>query len=405
MAYDVNEIRKLFPAICQTDGGKHPIYLDSACTTAICQPAIDAQLRYYTQFPGCVGRADHAFGNKATECWNGARETIARFLNAASPNEIVVTKNTTESINLLAMAFPFCEGDHVIISDFEHNSNTLPWMCLRERGKISLSFVKTKPDSSFDLKAFRTMVESKRPRLVSVLHKSNLTGVSFPIKEIIDIAHTNGALVLFDAAQSPLTSKLDVRALDCDFLAFSSHKALGPSGVGILYGKFALLEKLGHCLVGGGTALWISKSKGIIFTELPWRLEAGLQNCPGLMGLAAALGTIQDIGQDEIAKHVITLNEALTEGLAKIPSVSILGPENAASRGVILSFRVDGMEARPLAKRLNDEYGLMIRAGKNCVHYWFSTRGGDDVLRVSFGPYSTIEECEALVSAMEAIAS
>ncbi len=402
MVYNVQEVRKLFPAIGQTHSGMPLIYLDSACTTAICQPAIDAQLRYYTQFPGCVGRAAHRFGELATEAWNDARETIAGFLNAASPNEVVITKNTTEAINLIAGAFPFEQGDRVLLSDFEHNSNTLPWLCLRDIGKIEVSFVKTKADSTFDLEAFASMVESERPRLVSVLHKSNLTGAEFPIREIIKIAHEHGAVVVVDAAQSPLTSSINVQDLDCDFLAFSSHKAIGPSGVGVLYGKVSLLEKFGCFLIGGGTAAWISKQKGIIPTELPWRLEAGLQNCPGVMGLAAALKTIESIGQDNISSHTTSLNEFTTEKLLKIPSISIVGPPDAHKRGVILSFRVDGMEARPLAKRISDEFNVMVRAGKNCVHYWFSTRGGDDVIRASFGPYNTIQECEAFCNAMRA---
>jgi len=403
MAYDVEEVRRGFPAIGQTLDGKPLIYLDSACTTAICQAAIDAQLRYYTQFPGCVGRAGHRFGELATDAWNESRETVAGFLNASSAKEVVITKNTTEAINVIAQSFPFEKGDRVLVSDFEHNSNTLPWLCLKEKGRIELTFVKTTPDSAFDLDAFSSIVEKERPRLVSFLHKSNLTGVEFPIKEIAAIAHEHGAVVVVDAAQSPLTSKIDVQDWDCDFLAFSSHKAIGPSGVGVLYGKFALLEKLGHCLVGGGTVLWISKKKGIIPTELPMRLEAGLQNCPGLMGLAAALKTIESIGQSKINEHIQSLNSFATNCLQKIPGLFILGPADARQRGVIISFRVDGMDSRSLAKRLNDEHNVMVRAGKNCVHYWFSIHGGDDVLRASFGPYNTLEECEALCSAMEAI--
>ncbi|HUT03542.1 MAG TPA: aminotransferase class V-fold PLP-dependent enzyme [bacterium] len=404
MEYDVNGVRKEFPGIGQSFNGKPLVYLDSACTTAICQAAIDEQLRYYTQFPGCVGRADHRFGQLATDAWERSRETIASFLNASSAKEIVITKNTTEAINLIAGSYPFENNDCVLISDFEHNSNTLPWLCLEQKGRIRLSFVRTRPDSTFDFDAFQEALEVERPRLVSVLHKSNLTGTEFPIREIANAAHEQGAIVIVDAAQSPLTHKLDVQDWDCDFLAFSSHKALGPSGVGVLYGKFHLLKKLGHFLVGGGTALWISRRKGPIYTELPQRLEAGLQNCPGVMGLAAALGTIQSIGQENINSHVISLNEFATERLLRIPRISIIGPQDARKRGTILSFRVEGIDARKVAKRLNDEFNVMVRAGKNCVHYWFSTRGGDDVVRASFGPYTNIEECEALCEAMEHIA-
>ena len=404
MTYDVQELRREFPAINQTLEGKPLIYLDSACTTVICQAAIDAQLRYYTQFPGCVGRADHRFGSLATEGWNEARVKIADFLSAESPSYVVITKNTTEGVNLVANSFPFDDGDCVLLSDFEHNSNTLPWLALKARGKIVLSFVKTHEDSSFDLEAFSKLLETKKPRLVSLLHKSNLTGVEFPIKKIIEMAHEHGALVMLDAAQSPLTSKLDVQELDCDFLAFSSHKAIGPSGVGVLYGKPELLEKLSNFLVGGGTARWISKTKGPIFTDLPTRLEAGLQNCPGVMGLAAALNFLESIGQDNISAHIISLNEYCSSRLVEVPGLSILGPQEPSKRGVILSFRIDGVDSRTFAKRLNDEANVMVRAGKNCVHYWFSTRGGDDVIRASFGPYNTIEECEVFCQAVEAMA-
>jgi len=403
MKYDVQKIRSRFPAIGQMFGDKPAVYLDSACTTAICQPAIDAQLRYYTEFPGCVGRAAHTFGNRATEAWENAKARIAKFLNAESANCIVITKNTTEGINLVANCYPFQEGDHILISDFEHNSNTLPWLCAEAKRKVKVVFARTREDSSFDLSAYESALDEHKPKLVSVLHKSNLTGVEFPIEKIIELAHARGAIVGMDAAQSPLTTKIDVKAWDCDFLAFSSHKALGPSGVGILYAKQELLEKLCNFLVGGGTALWISKTKGPIFAELPTRLEAGLQNCPGVMGLAAALEYIESIGQGAIKEHITSLNSYCTERLLKVPGLSIIGPSEASKRGLILSFRVEGLDSRDFSERLNDEFGVMVRAGKNCVHYWFSTHGGDDVVRASFGPYTSIQECGAFCDAVEAL--
>ena len=403
MVYDVNEVRKQFPAINQTLDGKPLIYLDSACTTAICQAAIDAQLRYYTMFPGCVGRADHRFGQLATEAWNEARQDVASFLNASSPQEIVFTKNTTEALNLVADAFPFQKGDVVLVSDCEHNSNTLPWRRLGGRGIVRFVTTKCRDDTTFDLELFSSQVSQEKPRLVSVLHKSNLTGVEFPIKEIIRIAHEHGAVVVLDAAQSPMTSEVDVLEWDCDFLAFSSHKALGPSGVGVLYGKLHLLEQLDKFLIGGGTVEQLWGKDGPVFLRVPEQLEAGLQNSPGVMGLAAALKLIKSIGQEEIRQHIESLNEFTTNQLLKIPGLSIVGPQRPQDRGVMISFRLDSMEAKQIGNLLNEKANVMVRAGKHCVGLWFSTRGGEDVARASFGPYNTLDECEIFCKAMEAI--
>ncbi len=404
MVYDVEELRREFPAICQTFDGKPLVYLDSACTTAICQAAIDAQLRYYTQFPGCVGRADHRFGHLATEAWVEARRDVASFLNSSSPSEIVFTKNTTESLNLVADAFPFQEGDVVLISDCEHNSNTLPWRRLGRRGIVRFVTTKCRDDTTFDLELFSSQVLAEKPRLVSVLHKSNLTGVEFPIEEIIRIAHEHGAVVVVDAAQSPMTSEVDVQQWDCDFLAFSSHKALGPSGVGVLYGKLHLLEQLDEFLIGGGTVQQLWDNDGPVFLGVPEQLEAGLQNSPGVMGLAAALKMIKSIGQEEIRRHTERLNEFTTNRLLKIPGLSIMGPQRPRDRGVMISFRLDSMASKQVGSLLNERANVMVRAGKHCVGLWFSTRGGDDVARASFGPYNTLDECEIFCNAMEAIA-
>ncbi|MBN2208284.1 MAG: aminotransferase class V-fold PLP-dependent enzyme [Candidatus Coatesbacteria bacterium] len=404
MAYDVKELRKEFPAINQTLDGKPLVYLDSACTTAICQAAIDAQLRYYTKFPGCVGRADHRFGRLATKAWNDARQGVASFLNASSPREVVFTKNTTEALNLVADAFPFKKGDVVLISDCEHNSNTLPWRRLGRRGTVRFVTARCRDDTTFDLESFSSQLSEERPRLVSVLHKSNLTGVEFPIEEVIRMAHEHGAVVVVDAAQSPMTSELDVQALDCDFLAFSSHKALGPCGVGVLYGKLHLLEQLDKFLIGGGTVEQLWDKDGPVFLGVPEQLEAGLQNAAGVMGLSAALKLIKSVGQENIRQHIETLNEFTTNRLLDIPGLSIMGPANPKDRGVMISFRLESMEAKRIGKRLNEEANVMVRAGKHCVGLWFSTRGGDDVARASFGPYNTLEECEIFCTAMEAIA-
>ena len=404
MPYDVNELRREFPAVNQSWRGKPLVYLDSACTTAICQAAIDAQLRYYTLYPGCVGRADHRFGHLATEAWNEARQNVASFLNANLPSEIVFTKNTTEALNLVADAFPFQEGDVVLVSDCEHNSNTLPWRRLGRRGIVRFVTTKCRDDTTFDLEFYKSQVSKEKPRLVSVLHKSNLTGVEFPIKEIIEIAHEHGAIVALDAAQSPMTSEVDVQDWDCDFLAFSSHKALGPSGVGVLYGKSHLLVQLDKFLIGGGTVEQIWDKDGPIYLGVPQQLEAGLQNSPGVMGLAAALKLIKSIGQEEIRQHIESLNEFTTDRLLRIPGLSIMGPQKPQDRGVMISFRLVSMEAKRIGTLLNDDASVMVRAGKHCVGLWFSTRGGDDVARASFGPYNTIEECEIFCNAMEAIA-
>lgn len=404
MCYDVEKVRAQFPALHQTWRGKPLVYLDSACTTAICQAAIDAQLRYYTEFPGCVGRSAHRFGVLATKAWNESRKTVAKFLNASSSSEIVFTKNTTEAVNLVANTFPFNSGDTVLISDFEHNSNCLPWRKQEANGRVKLLLVKANEDTTCNEEEFCALLENEKPRLVSVMHKSNLSGVEFPVKRIAEAAHKHGALLMIDAAQSPLTSRIDVQDWDCDFLAFSSHKALGPSGVGVLYGKQELLEQFDSFLAGGGTVAWSIRRGKSIPCKLPDRLEAGLQNCPGVMGLAAALQTIESLDQRKIGDHIYSLNDYASKRLLKIPGLGILGPQDARSRGVVLSFRLDGEDALGVAERLNEEANVMVRAGKHCVHTWFETRGAEDWVRASFGPYNTLEECDTFCSGVEMIA-
>jgi len=404
MGYDVDKIRAEFPAIGRSWQGRPLVYLDSACVTAICRPAIEAQLRYYQEFPGCVGRSAHRFGVLATEAWNEARETVRKFLNAQSPSEIIFTKNTTEAINLVANSFPLEPGDAVLITDLEHNSNLLPWLRLQEKSGIRVLVADTRPDTTFDFDGFASYLAKDRIRVVSTLHKSNLTGVEFPVRRITEEAHRHGAVVLVDAAQSPLTSKVDVREWDCDFLALSSHKVIGPAGVGVLYGKLALLKKMDNFLIGGGTVVDASYEQGPEFAECPARFEAGLQNCPGVMGLAAALGVVESLGQESINSHIRSLNEFTTDRLVRIPGVHIVGPQQAAQRGSILSFRVDGMSGGEVGQRLNDAANVMVRAGKHCVNAWFDKTGADEVVRASFGPYTTLQECEAFCTAVEAIA-
>jgi cysteine desulfurase/selenocysteine lyase len=365
------------------------------------ESVLEAMARYYHEFPSCHGRSDHFFGRETTRAYDMARSRVQRFLNAAHPEEIVFVRNTTEAINLVAHTFPLEAGDCVLSSDIEHNSNLLPWQGLARKKGVERRLFPTRGDTTFDIEGFRSRMDPK-VKLISVLHTSNLSGISFPLEEIVGEARKIGALVLVDGAQALMSHSIDVRALDIDFFACSFHKAFGPTGIGFLYGKKYLLDSMPPFLLGGETVK-DTTYEGADFALAPDRFEAGLQNYAGAIGGAAALDFIEELGQDAIAGHVAGLNRILSDRVSRLAGVRIIGPENPDRRGSILNLFIQGIPVRDVARILNDAEGIMIRAGRHCVHSWYNANKHPESLRFSFSVYNTAEEADLAGGALEKV--
>lgn len=398
-AFDTNKIRKDFPILA---GSNPPVYFDNACMTLKPEPVIKAIEEYYRQYPACAGRSNHRLGEMVNRKVGECREAVGRFINSEQPREeIVFTRNATESINLVAKSFNFQKGDAVLVSDKEHNSNLVPWQILKKEKGVELIVVPSRPDNVFDLKEFKKRL-TPVVKLVSIVFTSNLDGVSNPVKEIAALAHQNGSLVLLDAAQAAGHQKIDVRDLDCDFLAISGHKMLGPTGTGILYAKRNLLENLRPFIVGGGMLI-NSTYDDYQFLSGPERFEAGLQDYAGIIGLEAAVKYLENIGWKNIISQERKLNEIISEGIKRMPELEIIGPENPAERGGIVNFRHSKMASHEIALLLDKTYNVLTRSGRHCVHSWYNSRNVRDSVRASVYFYNTEKEAEYFAESLKKI--
>ncbi|NOQ38560.1 aminotransferase class V-fold PLP-dependent enzyme, partial [archaeon] len=338
MTLNVDRIRADFPIL---NSEKPPIYFDNACMTLRPQQVIDKINEYYVEYPGCAGRSLHKIGRAVTENYARARVNVQKFFNAGQSEEIIFTRNTTEAINLVSRGLGLKKGDTVLTTDREHNSNLMPWLMLSERSGVSHKVVGSNPDNSFNMDNFEKMMD-RNVKLVSMVHTSNLDGYTIPAEKIIKIAHDHGALVMLDGAQSAPHKKVDFKKLDVDLFACSGHKMLGPSGIGILYGKSEILEKLSLYNAGGDTVVDTTYT-GYKLAGLPERFEAGLQDYAGAIGFSAALDYIMVLGSDDISRHELNLNRLMTEGVKDIEGLKIIGPSDPSERSGILSFTVDGV--------------------------------------------------------------
>lgn len=402
---DVEKIRADFPVLQQKLKGKSVIYLDNACMSLRPVQVLEAMNEYYYKYPGCAGRSIHKFGEMVTEHYEAARKRIAKLIGAKEKKEIIFTRNTTEGINLIANAFDFKSGDVVLTSDREHNSNLLPWQLLAKRKGVKHEIVFSAPDMTFDLGEFERKVKAigDKLKLVSIVHTSNLDGYTIPVREVIEIAHDAGALVLVDGAQSVPHKKVDVRKLGIDFLAFSGHKMLGPSGIGALYGQYELLEKLRPFMVGGDTVKDTTYDSFVPLNP-PEKFEAGLQNYASAIGLAAAAEYLEKIGLDKVEKHDTKLNEIITDGIKDIKGLSIIGPADPKLRSGIISFNIEGMFPHDIAIMLDDVANIMVRSGAHCMHSWFNAHAIRGSVRASLYLYNTREEVELFIEKLKEIA-
>lgn len=395
----IDQVRKDFSILANNKW----IYFDNACQSLRPQPVIDAITEYYQEYPACSGRSMHSLATKVSQKCDEARAIISKFVGAKRKEEIIFTRNTTEGINLIANSLELQKGDVVITTDKEHNSNLIPWQILVKKIGIVHTIIPSCSDNTFNLKAYEKEM-NRKVKLVSMGFTSNLDGVMIPAKEIIQIAHRHNSLVLLDAAQTAPHQRINVADLDADFLAFSGHKMLGPSGMGVLYGKYKLLEKLSPFMVGGDTVSSSTYTSNE-FLPPPEKFEAGLQDYAGMIGLGKAAKYLMDVGFSEIQKREYELNTYLTEELLTIPDLSIIGPKNAGKRSGIVSFYIPGVDHHQIALILNQSAKIMVRSGQHCVHSWFHAHDIPGSVRASLYFYNTMDEASIFVKELKRVIS
>ena len=392
--------RSDFPILTQQVYGKPLVYLDNAATTQKPRVVIDAMTEEYYTVNANVHRGVHYLSQRATDLHEGSREAVRQFIHASSTREIIFTRGTTESINLVASCYGelLQEGDEIILTEMEHHSNIVPWQLLEKRRGIRLRIIPITDDGQLQLDAYERLF-TPRTRLVSVTHVSNVLGTVNPVRRVIDMAHAHDVPVLIDAAQSVPHMPVDVQALDCEFLAFSGHKVYGPTGIGVLYGKEEWLDRLPP-YQGGGEMIGHVSFQGTTFNELPFKFEAGTPDFVGTTGLAAALRYVQQIGMEQIAAHEAQLTQYALEQLRTIPGMRIIG--EAPERGSVISFLVGNIHPFDMGTLL-DRLGIAVRTGHHCAQPLMQRLGIEGTLRASFALYNTMEEVDALVAAVKRV--
>jgi cysteine desulfurase / selenocysteine lyase len=399
---NISKIREDFTILQKGINGKPVIYFDNACMTLKPKQVVDKVNEYYNEYPACAERSYHKLGKRATEEYETSRKKIQKFLNAKSDKEIIFTKNTTEGLNLVAKSYKFHPFDIIIQTDKEHNSNLTPFYQISKEKNLVRTNISTQ--DGFDMKNFEQLLSSAKKTnhhvMVSMVHTSNMDGTTIPAREIIRMTHEYNGLVLLDAAQSIPHRKIDVKKLDVDFLAFSGHKMLGPTGTGVLYGKEEHLEKLAPFMTGGST-VDDTRYDYVEYTHLPERFEAGLQNYAGFIGLGAAVDYLQKYVGD-IEEHELKLNKLATDSLKN--DVDILGGIDPDKRSGIFSFNTKNkMDYHEVALLLDSYANVMIRSGRHCVHSWFNGHNINGSARASFYLYNTEEEVKVFVEKLREI--
>lgn len=387
-----------FPILQRPVHGRRLVYLDNGATTQKPSSVIQAELDFYEHSNANIHRGVHLLSQHATDLYDQARETVRSFVNAAHAEEIVFTSGTTQAINLVAYSWGLSnlkEGDEILLTGMEHHSNIVPWQLIAAQTGACIKVVPVTDDGELDMDAYRGLLGA-RTRLVGIVHISNALGTINPIEEMIPLARSVGATVLIDGAQAVAHHVVDVQALDCDFYAFSAHKLYGPTGVGVLFAKKAVLEAMPPWLGGGDMIHTVSFEKST-YAPIPQRFEAGTPNIAGVIGLHAAIQYVQEIGLSAIAAHEHDLLEFATQSLLELPGVRIIG--QAADKAGILSFVVDGIHPHDLGTILDTE-GVAIRAGHHCAMPLMTRLGLPGTARASFALYNSIDDINALTAAL-----
>lgn len=400
---DVERIRRDFPVLGKDIEGRLPIYLDNACQTLRPRQVLEAVSEYYESFPACAGRSVHKLATEVSIRCDDVRTKAASFFGADDPSEIAFVKNSTEALNTVIMGVPWEKGDQVVTTDYEHNSVHVPVLRAKERFSIRHRVVRSAEDGTFDLEAFQEAM-SKKVRLVAVCLTSNVTGYTLPAREVVDIAHSHGAMVLLDAAQAAPSMRLDMGVLGADFMAVSAHKMMGPSGVGMFYARSEAAEDLPP-LICGGHGVTDTTEDSYTFLPPPERFETGLQNYSGIIGTGAALDYLTSLGMDEVRAHEADLNSRLTRALRGVDGVDVLRPHDPNLRGGIFSFNVRNLSPHDVAMILDNSKNIMMRSGMHCCHAFFHSLGIEGCARASVYIYNTRAEVDVLAEAVKELAS
>jgi len=398
---DVKRIREDFPILHRTVHGKPLVYLDNAATTQKPRQVLDALVNYYSRSNANIHRGIHALAEEATAAYEAARDRTARFLNAPSSRGIVFTRNATEAINLVANAWGrtrLAPGDEILLTEMEHHSNLVPWQLLAKATGARLQFIGITDDGHLKLEEYERKLTA-RTKLVGVTHMSNVLGTINPLERIIQQAHRHGAVVVVDAAQSAPQLRVDVQSLDCDFLALSSHKMLGPTGVGVLAAKEALLESM-EPFLGGGEMIADVQLTSSTWNEIPWKFEAGTPNIADVIAFGAALDYLQQLGLDAIRAHEQDLLAYAVARLGEVEGLVLYGPRELQDRGGAVSFNLHGLHPHDVGTVL-DQAGVAIRAGHHCAKPLMRRLGVAATARASFYIYNTREEVDRLVEALQ----
>ncbi|NLK44616.1 MAG: cysteine desulfurase [Tissierellia bacterium] len=396
-----DEIKNDFPILSQNINGNRLAYLDNGATTQKPIQVIEAIYNYNTRSHGNPHRGAHQLSIRATEEYDSAKERVRKFINAKTIEEIVFTRNTTESLNLIAQSYGrefIKENDEIVLAISEHHSNILPWQRIAKEKKAILKYMYLNDDGRIEPEEIKNKITGKT-KIVSIAHMSNVLGTIHPLEEIIEYAHKMGALVIVDGAQSTPHIKVDVQILDADFYVFSGHKMLAPMGIGVLYGKKEILESMPPYLMGGDMIEYVYEDYAT-FAPLPYKFEAGTQNVEGAVGLKAAIDYLERIGMDKIEDHEKALAEYALDKMFSIPYVNVQGPKDLDMRGGIISFTVDDAHPHDVSTIL-DSYGVAIRAGHHCAQPLMRYLNLPATSRVSFYLYNTKEDIDQFVEGLK----
>jgi cysteine desulfurase / selenocysteine lyase len=397
---NIQDIRAQFPILDQEVNGKPLVYLDSSATSQKPLQVIEAIEKYYREINSNVHRGVHTLGTRATDAYEGSREKVRKFINAKSIQEVIFTRGTTTSLNTVAASYAAANlkaGDEIVITYMEHHSNIIPWQQVARRTGAQLKYIPLQADGTISLDDARATITANT-KVVSVMQVSNVLGVINPVKEIGQIAHENGAIMVVDGAQSAPHMKIDVQDLDCDFLAFSGHKMCGPTGIGVLYGKKHLLENMEPIEFGGEMIDFVQLYEST-WKELPWKFEGGTPIIAGAIGLGAAIDFLNEVGLDQIAEHEHKLAAYALEKMSAVEGMTIYGPLDAAKRAGLITFNLSDVHPHDVATVLDAE-GIAVRAGHHCAQPLMRWLKASATARASFYLYNTEDDIDKLVEGL-----
>jgi len=400
-ALNVHRIRKDFPILGRKIRDKPLVYFDNAATTQKPLSVIDAIRDYYMNYNSNIHRAVHQMAEEATHAYETTRQKVARFINSRSTDEIIFTRNATEAINLVSHSWGqdnIRGDDRIVITELEHHSNIVPWQVLCNQTRASLDYIEVDDGGCLDMDSYEKTLRNRKTRLISISEVSNVLGTIVPIREIVKKAHAKDIPVLVDAAQSVPHMPVDVQVTDCDFMVFSAHKMLGPTGVGILYVKKEILEELQPFISGGDMIKEVHKYE-TIYNDLPYKFEAGTPNIADVIGFGAAMDYLNRLGMDKVRDHEIELTKYAMDAMKDIRGMTLYGPLDAKNKGGVISFNLGDIHPHDLATILND-HGIAIRSGHHCAQVLMEKFDLSAMSRASFYIYNTIEEVDKFINAL-----